>query len=174
MAPSTGQWLQVRVWDAPTKGLLWLVSSSLFRRGPLCRSWQRGLQRKSRSTRHDLCNRKRVELFGTRDRASSREIYPISSGLVLMMDTRAQHKFPHTWIISVSIKKHQAHISRRDGTFRVSSINTRRHEIWEKITTDQNPNWSHFGMLVGGYSGVTLNVARPDMNNYATSGVMLY
>ena len=25
-----------------------------------------------------------------------------------------------------------------------------------------------------GYSGVTLNVARPDMNNYATSGVMLY
>ena len=23
MAPSTGQWLQVRVWDAPTKGLLW-------------------------------------------------------------------------------------------------------------------------------------------------------
>ena len=23
-------------------------------------------------------------------------------------------------------------------------------------------------------SGVTLNVARPDMNNYATSGVMLY
>ena len=24
------------------------------------------------------------------------------------------------------------------------------------------------------YSGVTLNVARPDMNNYATLGVMLY
>ena len=23
MAPSTGQWLQERVWDAPTKGLLW-------------------------------------------------------------------------------------------------------------------------------------------------------
>ena len=23
MAPSTGQWLQVRVWDAPTKGLVW-------------------------------------------------------------------------------------------------------------------------------------------------------
>ena len=23
MAPSTGQWLQVRVWDAPTKGLMW-------------------------------------------------------------------------------------------------------------------------------------------------------
>jgi hypothetical protein len=23
MAPSTGQWLQVRVWDTPTKGLLW-------------------------------------------------------------------------------------------------------------------------------------------------------
>ena len=26
----------------------------------------------------------------------------------------------------------------------------------------------------GVYSGVTLNVARPDMNNYATLGVMLY
>ena len=25
-----------------------------------------------------------------------------------------------------------------------------------------------------GYSGVTLNVARPDMNNYATLGVVLY
>ena len=24
------------------------------------------------------------------------------------------------------------------------------------------------------YNGVTLNVARPDMNNYATLGVMLY
>ena len=24
MAPSTGQWLQVQVWDAPTKGLLWI------------------------------------------------------------------------------------------------------------------------------------------------------
>ena len=24
------------------------------------------------------------------------------------------------------------------------------------------------------YSGATLNVARPDMNNYATLGVMLY
>ena len=29
------------------------------------------------------------------------------------------------------------------------------------------PSYSH-------YSGVTLNVARPDMNNYATVGVMLY
>jgi hypothetical protein len=28
--------------------------------------------------------------------------------------------------------------------------------------------------LVSLYSGVTLNVARPDMNNYATLGVMLY
>ena len=25
MAPSMGQWLQVRVWDTPTKGLLWLA-----------------------------------------------------------------------------------------------------------------------------------------------------
>ena len=25
MAPTTGQWLQVRVWDTPTKGLLWRV-----------------------------------------------------------------------------------------------------------------------------------------------------
>ena len=31
------------------------------------------------------------------------------------------------------------------------------------------------GTLLGpACSGVTLNVARPDMNNYATSGVMLY
>ena len=27
---------------------------------------------------------------------------------------------------------------------------------------------------VNDYSGVTLNVARPDMNHYATLGVMLY
>ena len=37
MAPSTGQWLQERVWDAPTKGLLWvpatrsvLISQNVF------------------------------------------------------------------------------------------------------------------------------------------------
>ncbi len=29
MAPSTGQWLQVRVWDTPTKGLLWFQALSI-------------------------------------------------------------------------------------------------------------------------------------------------
>ena len=30
------------------------------------------------------------------------------------------------------------------------------------------------GEVTSTYSAVTLNVARPDMNNYATLGVMLY
>ena len=29
-------------------------------------------------------------------------------------------------------------------------------------------------MVTGCYSGVTLNVARPEINNYAALGVMLY
>jgi len=32
----------------------------------------------------------------------------------------------------------------------------------------------HLAVLSYVYSGVTLNVARPDMNHYATLGVMLY
>jgi hypothetical protein len=52
--------------------------------------------------------------------------------------------------------------------------------LWVSIRLDAvyvyEVPWSEFpiGPSYPHYSGVTLNVARPDMNNYATLGVMLY
>jgi len=53
-----------------------------------------------------------------------------------------------------------------------SSNNLFSHSAVERTWHMQDSQGQILASLL--YSGVTLNVARPDMNNYATLGVMLY